>query len=98
MLSTPSMIALMEPASILAYLPGGHTTVGFEVPVKHFGATQKAGDGARQAARVDARRLRFKVAASRRAQAQRRLRLPGTSTSSRPRRPRSAFLGFDYDN
>ena len=29
---------------------------------------------------------------------QRCLGLPGTSTSSSPRRRRSAFLGFDYDN
>jgi predicted thioesterase len=43
-LSTPSMIALMERASIQAvqgYLPEGHTTVGFEVHVKHSGATPK---------------------------------------------------------
>jgi fluoroacetyl-CoA thioesterase len=43
-LSTPSMIGLMECAGIQAvqaYLPEGHTTVGFEVNVKHFGATPK---------------------------------------------------------
>ena len=43
-LSTPSMIALMERAGIQAvqdHLPEGHTTVGFEVNVKHFGATPK---------------------------------------------------------
>ena len=43
-LSTPSMIGLMERASIQAvqaYLPEGHTTVVFEVHVKHFGATPK---------------------------------------------------------
>src|SRR3954463_2887572 len=40
-LSTPSMIGLMERAGIQAvqpHLPEGHTTVGFEVNVKHFGA------------------------------------------------------------
>ena len=55
-LSTPSMIGLMERAGIeavQAYLPEGHTTVGFEVNVKHFGAAPKRqeGDGARRAAR-----------------------------------------------
>ena len=43
-LSTPSMIGLMERAGIQAvqaHLPEGHTTVGFEVNVKHFGATPK---------------------------------------------------------
>jgi predicted thioesterase len=67
-LSTPSMIALMERASIQAvqdYLPEGHTTVGFEVHVKHFGATPK---GKKLTVRaelieVDARKLRFKVEA-----------------------------------
>ena len=52
-LSTPSMIGLMERAGIeavQAYLPEGHTTVGFEVNVKHFGKRQE-GDGARRTAR-----------------------------------------------
>lgn len=43
-LSTPSMIGLMERAAIeavQAHLPEGHTTVGFEIHVKHFGATPK---------------------------------------------------------
>src|SRR5258708_24229100 len=43
-LSTPSMIGLMERAGIQAvqtHLPEGHTTVGFEVDAKHFGATPK---------------------------------------------------------
>ena len=43
-LSTPPMIGLMERAGIeavQAHLPEGHTTVGFEVHVKHFGATPK---------------------------------------------------------
>ena len=67
-LSTPSMIALMERASIQAvqaYLPEGHTTVGFEVNVKHFGATPK-GDTVIVSAElleVDGRKLRFKVEA-----------------------------------
>ena len=42
--STPSMIGLMERAGIEAvqkHLPEGHTTVGFEVNVKHFAATPK---------------------------------------------------------
>ena len=65
-LSTPSMIALMERASIQAvqdYLPEGHTTVGFEVHVKHFGATPKGKKVMVHAEliEVDARKLRFKV-------------------------------------
>jgi fluoroacetyl-CoA thioesterase len=67
-LSTPSMIALMERASIQAvqdYLPEGHTTVGFEVHVKHFGATPKGKKVTVHAEliEVDARKLRFKVEA-----------------------------------
>ena len=67
-LSTPSMIALMERASIQAvqdHLPEGHTTVGFEVHVKHFGATPKGGKVTVRAEllEVDGRKLRFKVAA-----------------------------------
>jgi fluoroacetyl-CoA thioesterase len=67
-LSTPSMIALMERASIQAvqdYLPEGHTTVGFEVHVKHFGATPKGKKVTVRAEliEVDARKLRFKVEA-----------------------------------
>ena len=55
-LSTPAMIGLMERAGIeavQAYLPEGHTTVGFEVNVKHFGATPKGktGHGTGRAAR-----------------------------------------------
>jgi predicted thioesterase len=60
------MIALMERAGIQAvqaHLPAGQTTVGFEVNVKHFGATPK---GQKVWARaelleVDGRKLRFKV-------------------------------------
>lgn len=67
-LSTPSMIGLMERAGIQAVqslLPAGHTTVGFEVNVKHFAATPK---GRRVTVRaelldVDGRKLRFKVEA-----------------------------------
>jgi predicted thioesterase len=67
-LSTPSMIVLMERASIQAvqdYLPEGHTTVGFEVHVKHFGATPKGQKVTVRAelVEVDARKLRFKVEA-----------------------------------
>ena len=65
-LSTPSMISLMERAGIQAVqavLPEGYTTVGFEVNVKHFAATPK---GKKVTARaelleVDGRKLRFKV-------------------------------------
>jgi predicted thioesterase len=67
-LSTPSMIALMERAGIQAvqpYLGEGQTTVGFEVNVKHFAATPK---GKKVTVRaelldVDGRKLRFKVEA-----------------------------------
>src|SRR5919109_4251393 len=67
-LSTPSMIGLMERAGIQAVqavLPEGYTTVGFEVHVKHFAATPK---GKKVTARaelleVDGRKLRFKVEA-----------------------------------
>ncbi|GIX46787.1 MAG: thioesterase [Candidatus Tectimicrobiota bacterium] len=67
-LSTPSMISMMERAGIEAVqaaLPEGHTTVGFEVNVKHFAPTPK---GKRVTARaelleVDGRKLRFKVEA-----------------------------------
>ena len=67
-LSTPSMIALMERASIQAvqdYLPEGHTTVGFEVHVKHFGATPKGKKVTVRAEliEVDGRKPRFKVEA-----------------------------------
>ena len=67
-LSTPSMIALMERASIQAvqdHLPEGHTTVGFEVHVKHFGATPKGKQVTVRAEllEVDGRKLRFKVEA-----------------------------------
>jgi fluoroacetyl-CoA thioesterase len=67
-LSTPSMIGLMERAGIQAvqaHLPEGHTTVGFEVHVKHFGATPK-GKKVRVRAElleIDGRKLRFKVEA-----------------------------------
>ena len=68
MLSTPSMIGLMERAGIeavQAHLPEGHTTVGFEVHVKHFGATPKGQKVTVRAEllEVDGRKLRFKVEA-----------------------------------
>jgi predicted thioesterase len=67
-LSTPSMIALMERAGIRAvqdHLPEGHTTVGFEVHVKHFGATPKGRKVWVRAEllEVDGRKLRFRVEA-----------------------------------
>src|ERR1051325_1570248 len=67
-LSTPSMIGLMERAAIeavQAHLPEGHTTVGFEVNVKHFGATPKGKKITVRAEllEVDGRKLRFKVEA-----------------------------------
>ena len=67
-LSTPSMIGLMERTAIQAvqaHLPEGHTTVGFEVHVKHFGATPKGQKVTVTAEllEVDGRKLRFKVEA-----------------------------------
>lgn len=67
-LSTPSMIGLMERTSIQcvqAHLPEGHTTVGFEVNVKHFGATPKGKKVTVRAEllEVDGRKLRFKIEA-----------------------------------
>ena len=67
-LSTPSMISLMERAGIQAVqslLPAGHTTVGFEVHVKHFAATPKGKHVTVRAELldVDGRKLRFKVEA-----------------------------------
>ena len=67
-LSTPSMIGLMERTAIQAvqaHLPEGHTTVGFEVNVKHFGATPK-GKTVKVTAElleIDGAKLRFKVEA-----------------------------------
>jgi fluoroacetyl-CoA thioesterase len=67
-LSTPSMIMLMERTAIQAvqpHLPEGHTTVGFEVHVKHFGATPKGQTVTVRAEllEVDGKKLRFKVEA-----------------------------------
>ena len=67
-LSTPSMISLMERAGIQAvqpHLPAGHTTVGFEVNVKHFAATPKGKQVTVRAEllEIDGRKLRFKVEA-----------------------------------
>jgi len=66
--STPSMIGLMERAGIQAVqevLGANHTTVGFEVNVKHFAATPK-GKKVRVRAEltgVDGRKLSFNVEA-----------------------------------
>ena len=67
-LSTPSMIGMMERAGIQAVqeaLPEGHTTVGFEVHVKHFAPTPKGKQVTARAEllEVDGRKLRFKVEA-----------------------------------
>jgi predicted thioesterase len=67
-LSTPSMIGLMERAGIQAVqslLPAGYTTVGFEVHVKHFAPTPKGKTVTVRAEllEVDGRKLRFKVEA-----------------------------------
>jgi predicted thioesterase len=67
-LSTPSMIGMMERAGIQAVqtlLPEGYTTVGFEVNVKHFAATPKGKKVTVRAEllEIDGRKLRFKVEA-----------------------------------
>ncbi|MGQ4808863.1 hypothetical protein NKDENANG_02256 [Candidatus Entotheonellaceae bacterium PAL068K] len=67
-LSTPSMIGMMERAGIQAVqeaLPDGYTTVGFEVHVKHFAPTPKGKSVTARAEllEVDGRKLRFKVEA-----------------------------------
>ena len=67
-LSTPSMIGLMERAGIQAVqaiLPEGYTTVGFEVHVKHFAPTAKGKTVTVRAEllEVDGRKLRFRVEA-----------------------------------
>ena len=67
-LSTPARIGLMERAAIQAVqanLPEGHTTVGFEVNVKHFGATPKGNTVTviAELLDIDGRKLRFKVEA-----------------------------------
>ena len=51
--------------AVQAHLPEGHTTVGFEVHVKHFGATPKGKKVTVRAEllEVDGRKLRFKVEA-----------------------------------
>ena len=66
--STPSMIGLMERAGIEAVqslLGDEHTTVGFEVNVKHFAATPKGKEVTVRAelTEVDGRKLRFNVVA-----------------------------------
>lgn len=67
-LSTPSMIGLMERAGIQAvqpHLPEGFTTVGFEVNVKHFAATPfgKKVTARAELLEIDGKKLRFKVEA-----------------------------------
>ncbi|TWT12557.1 thioesterase family protein [Reyranella sp. CPCC 100927] len=67
-LSTPSMIGLMERAAIQAvqaHLPEDQTTVGFEVNVKHFGVTPKGQKVVVRAEllEIDGRKLRFKIEA-----------------------------------
>ena len=66
--STPSMIGLMERAGIEAvqpHLPEGHTTVGFEVNVKHIAATPKGKTVKVRAelTEIDGRKLTFNVEA-----------------------------------
>lgn len=68
MLATPSMIALMEDvaqAVTAPYLPADHTTVGFEIAVRHL-APAHVGTRLRVSAElleVDGRKLLFRVAA-----------------------------------
>jgi fluoroacetyl-CoA thioesterase len=67
-LSTPNMIGLMERAGIEAvqkHLPEGHTTVGFEVHVRHLAPTPKGKKVTVTAelTEVDGRKLNFKVEA-----------------------------------
>ena len=67
-LSTPSMIGLMERAGIQAVQPHlneGQTTVGFHVDVMHIAATPKGKNVTVRAELldVDGRKLRFKVEA-----------------------------------
>ncbi len=66
--STPSMIGLMERAGIQAVqsvLGDSHTTVGFEVNIKHFAATPKGAEVrvTAELTEVDGRKLRFNVEA-----------------------------------
>lgn len=66
-LSTPGMIAMIEQcAAVLAaeHLPAGKATVGFEISVKHVGASAKGARctvHARLREVVDGRKLRFDV-------------------------------------
>jgi len=68
MLTTPALVYLMENASINCtqpYLPPGHTTVGYEIHVKHLAPTPV---GMRVRARselvaVDGRKLEFHIEA-----------------------------------
>src|SRR5262245_47152459 len=67
-LTTPTMIGLMEDAAQEAtrrYLPAGHTTVGFEVAVRHLAPTLLGGQitVTAELIAVDGRRLLFNVSA-----------------------------------
>jgi predicted thioesterase len=66
--ATPSMIALMEGASVVAVdpsLPAGFSTVGTELNVKHLAATPPGGivRAVGELLEVDGRRLLFRVEA-----------------------------------
>jgi predicted thioesterase len=67
--ATPSMISLMElaaHAAVEAHLPEAHTTVGYEICVRHL-APAKAGESVVVTARlaeVKGNRLQFNVACS----------------------------------
>ncbi|MDR0376983.1 MAG: thioesterase family protein [Spirochaetaceae bacterium] len=66
--ATPSMIALMEGASVAAadpFLPAGFSTVGTEVAVKHLAATPPGMTvrAAGELLEIDGRRLLFRVEA-----------------------------------
>ena len=62
-LHNPAAAAGIE--AVQSHLPPGHTTVGFEVHVKHFGATPKGKKVTVTAelTEVDGRKLRFNVVA-----------------------------------
>lgn len=66
--STPSMIALMERASVAAiqrYISEGQTSVGVEVDIKHLAATPVGMQVTARASliEIDGKRLRFRVEA-----------------------------------
>ena len=64
--ATPAMIGLMEwcsHRSVKPFLPEGHTTVGFEVCVRHLAATQPGGrvTVTSKLTKVDGKKLFFDV-------------------------------------